>query len=524
MNPWEVNYQQPQSQKMPWEVNYAAPEKDFMTKDLEAGKQRLDNEAQAAITGITRIPLGILQGGAEGASMLSNSLGAPETGQSFQNAADIFKQVAAEQAAKGEQVKAENPIAATVANLVPQALQLGGFGMSLPGIAAGGFASGAAAPKLSSEDLQNAGYKPADTFFDKTMGALNYLPNKAVEAVGINPESRFGQGVQGSLVGIEGAKAIPAIVNRTADIVNPVRVKAGDVFNKADQNYTAMKDMGATFNRSGINKVTYSVGRALEETGLMNDRLHGDTMSVVKDLNKDAKVGAMDLERLDQYRQLLNQVVKNNTTKLEGMNSDAMKAQTAISAIDETVNSLNEKDLANGSPEAIDALNKGRALWSAGSKLQRVQNIIENSKSENNPSQYVRTQMKQWARNPIGLNPDEIAAVKDASKTGVIAGALKTMGSKITSGVVGTAAGAVGGGMIGAPIGGLVGEAVGYPMRKVADAMQKAKANQVIQTIAQRPEVQQALGLTERQIMKLPPSQAKPLLNKLMSTRIKQVQ
>ncbi len=304
---------------------------------------------------------------------------------------------------------------------------------------------------------------------------------------------------------------------------NSPSVDASTLKSLAGQNYDAMKEAGADFNRTGINKITYNIGKDLADSGLMNDKLHGQTMSVVNQLNDDAATGNMSLEKLDQYRQLLGDVISNNTkSKIDGggLNTDGMKAQTALHALDDAVGSLDKGDISN--PDAVDLLNRGRELWSAGSKVQRVENIIENSKLENNPTQYIRTQMKQWAKDPRGLTDDEIADVMKASKTGLITGALRTMGGKIASGLIGTVSGAAGGGLPGGIAGGAAGEAIGFPLRALANARQTSRAVDVINTIANRPEIQNTLrNLTPEEIAKLPPGEGKAILERTIIRKVK---
>lgn len=378
--------------------------------------------------------------------------------------------------------------------------------------------------------------------------------------------------------------------------------------------YQQMRDAGASLNQNGIDLVNNSVGQALKNSGLMNERLHGDTMSVVSDLKNDAATGSLDLEKLDQYRQLLGNVVTDNTTKLEGINQDALKAQTAIGAIDDAVDSLGsshinggqqytkqhldsaidewdklkelerhltntvngtaefagknqrgfwrqqsitsaaddaknlanvkqqvasqesnisniEQNLANApqaeskAKQALDALNQARDLYAGKARLQTIQRIIDNAYMTDNPATAMRTGFRNLAKqvnvSPRGWSAEEVTAINRAAKTGIMTGALKTMGGRLMSGVVGGVGGAVGGGIPGALAGAAIGEGIGYPMRVAANALQEGRGKAVANIVMQRPEIMQALPQSVKDIMALPPAQAKAALNAL---RMQQLQ
>lgn len=290
--------------------------------------------------------------------------------------------------------------------------------------------------------------------------------------------------------------------------------------------YQQMRDQGATLNQDGISSVTSSVDQALKNSGMMNKNLHGDTLSVVDDLKQDAASGQMDLEKLDQYRQLLGNVVTDNTSKIDGANQDALKANVAIKAIDDAVNSLGAPQLSNGTPQAVEALNQARDLYSASSRMRDLQRIQDNAYMTDNPATAMRTGFKNLAKqvnaSPRGWSQDEVDAINYAAHTGIVTGALKTMGSRLISGVAGAAGGAVGGGIPGAIAGAGVGEAVAFPLRAAANSLQANRGNAVINLVANRPAVKAALNPSTPMAAPTPaaaqPVLALPAPNTVMST------
>ena len=288
--------------------------------------------------------------------------------------------------------------------------------------------------------------------------------------------------------GILGGKGLQKTVGKALE--PKPKVTRADFSEKANVAYQKMRDEGAILNRGGINKVTRSVGDALQKKGLLNESIHKDTLSVVGQLNKDAASGSMGLERLDQYRQLLNEVVKKNTSKLEGMNPDAFKAQEAIGALDDVVDSLGGQYLLKGTPSAIKALNEGRKYYAASARMRTTDRILETALQTDNPQTAIKTGFRNLAKqlrdNPRGWSKEEIKAVNHAARTGVLTGALKLAGSRIISTMTGAMGGAAAAGPFGAGAGAAVGAVGATPFRMGANALQRMRGEGVNRAIINR--------------------------------------
>lgn len=158
------------------------------------------------------------------------------------------------------------------------------------------------------------------------------------------------------------------------------------------------------------------------------------------------------------------------------------------------------KTAAANDPQGASGFNewiKGDKLYSAGMAAQEAQDIIDNGERADVPSTAIKNGFKTFVKNDdnrAGLSAAEWAAAEHAADTGIVTAALKTMGSKLISGVAGGLGGAAGGGFPGAMLGAAAGEAVGFPMRSAATALQKGRGNDFIQQIMQRPVVQEALA------------------------------
>lgn len=353
--------------------------------------------------------------------------------------------------------------------------------------------------------------------FYSSQDVLNQLP-EALQPHQPQTIAGVGGNIFGQLLGNIGAGK--AIQSGYEKVIAPETPSPQEIKAASGNAYQQMRDAGATLNQKGINTVTYGVGKALSDSGMMNPALHGDTMSIVQAMNDDAASGGMDLEKLDQYRQLLNQVVSKNTTKLEGMNPDAYKAQTAINALDDAVDSLGQQHLSNGSPQAIESLNNARTLYAAQARMNTMQRIVDNAQYSDNPATAIKTGFKNLAKslavNPRGYSPEEIDAINNAAKTGIVTGALKLAGSRLAPLIMGGAGYATGG-----PIGGAVAGAGDYMLsgaaRTAANALQAGRANNAIEMVGQRPEVQAAMGIKPPAPL---PSLAAPIAASMNTTNI----
>lgn len=470
----------------------------------------------AARAGLTRIPLGIMQAESEGLSQGANALGMPKTGAALQNTADILRQTAAEESANAENNKRESPIMATVANLAPQALQLAGFGTSLPGIAGAGFTSGVAGPKLTQQDLQQAGYQPANTIADKAMGALSYLPQQAEKLIGINPESRFGQGVTNATGGLEGygiVKKVPKIADALTP--EPQGATQAQVSAMKDAAYAKADAVGGQLNPEAVNQ-TITKAEAVAPQTPEGKAFAGNnqTTQAVNDLQalKDKPLSLAAYQEID--KDLTNRISKE-TDVAGNVTPDGKNLIQIRQHLRDATQNAGQSDLVNAN--GFDSYNQARQLAATDFRMRDVQNIFDNAEMSQNPQTAIRSGFKALVKKGQGGFTDkEWADVNKAARTGIVAGALKFIGGKLVSGAAGMAAGGLGGGPLGVPVGLAMGEAIGYPLRKAGEALQAAPGQALMNKLGNRPVVQDALATN---LGSMPAAQAAALMKQIMGMR-----
>lgn len=243
-------------------------------------------------------------------------------------------------------------------------------------------------------------------------------------------------GIQGALGALIGG-ALGKIGSTTKSLSTGVKsrgieeLEAAGKEIKAASNaaYAEMRNIGAVVKPSSAKTMFGNIGNALGNTSKLNQRLHGDTISVLKDMKAAVKrQSGLGLEDIDQFRQQLNDVVSRNTDLKGKMNGDAFKANKVIHELDAFVEKIGQSDLVNGTPDAMKALNLGRSEWARYVKHSKITNILK--KADGDPNR-IKAGIKQFINNDKnlrGFSKQEVAALKIASRQSAGEGALKALG------------------------------------------------------------------------------------------------
>lgn len=199
------------------------------------------------------------------------------------------------------------------------------------------------------------------------------------------------------------------------------------------------------------------------------------------------------------------------------------------------------RDAVASLPEASEHVTQAKGLWSAAARQREIENILKRADQTDNPATTIKTGFRTLSNNErrmAGYTNEERALINKAAQTGVVTDALKTFGSRLIPIMT-----------LGA--GGGIGEAIAAKTlssvsRSGATALQSGRAAKVINAINQRPAVQNAIkaatasgelqpqltaekaiggalnitgqalnGDLLRQIMSMPPAQAREALSKL---------
>jgi hypothetical protein len=293
------------------------------------------------------------------------------------------------------------------------------------GITAGGAVGGAVSSALSSQEQAGLENRAMQTVKGGAVGG-------AVGAgFGVASKVASGAVTLGRDV-LAGFKARPteAIAGFTSKPVETLDSISAAIKDGSSNAYKAVRESGAIFKPEAIKSIFAGIDNSLKESGILNPRLHGDTIGILNDLKTLAKEkgDAIGLEELDQYRQLLGDVVKKNTDISGKINADALKANIAIDKLDEIVDSLGGNVLSKGDKGTLDLLNTARAEWKRYRKFDAISSIVK--KADGDPNR-TKTLLQNFVNNPKnlrGFSNAEVEALKRAKTNSTSEGLMKAVG------------------------------------------------------------------------------------------------
>lgn len=286
--------------------------------------------------------------------------------------------------------------------------------------------------------------------------------------------------------------------------------------------YKAMRESGAILKPETTKSIFMNIDDSLKESGILNPRLHGDTIGVLEDLKALAKEknGAIGLEELDQYRQLLGDVVKKNTDISGKINADALKANIAINKLDDVVESLGGSAIQGGEKKSLDLLNTAREEWKRYRKFDAISSIVKKADGDANRT---KTLLQNFVNNPKnlrGFSPAEVEALKRAKTNSTAEGLMKAVGKfgfDIGSGRnAGNSALPIGSILIGGGTGGIT-AVVGTVARQAQKLSARGQIDDVLKLIqGQEPQI------ASKVIQQLPAKTRDSVMTNILTQQINQ--
>jgi hypothetical protein len=301
-------------------------------------------------------------------------------------------------------------------------------GSKIAGLAAGGAVGGATINALAPQEEAGLENRAGETVKGAATGAVTGAAIGGVtEAAKVAGKGLANLG-KDIIAGYK-ARPVEAIAGFTNKPVQTLDAVASNIKEKSSVIYKAMQESNSTLTPKATKEVFTGIDSALSDSGIMNKRLHGDTLGIISDLKKLAKEksGNISIEELDQYRQLLGDVVKRNTDVAGKLNADGLKANIAINKLDDVVENL-KPELITGGKGAVNLLNQARTEWGRYRKFDAITNIVK--KADGDPNR-LKTLMQNFVNNPKnlrGFNSVEREGLKKASRNTTSEGLLKAVG------------------------------------------------------------------------------------------------
>lgn len=295
-----------------------------------------------------------------------------------------------------------------------------------------------------------------------------------------------------------------------------------DVVKNASQNaYRDAGQLGAGFQPTFATKA-HAIIQEAKIKPFADDILTTEDAAVNSALNDFDKLAGKKLT-LNDYQRLDSSLGDKATQAYVG--GDANKGRI-ISQVQDKIrdlvspNNLKETDLI-GDREGIDALTQHAIpLWSTQAKMQDIEKIINRANMMDNSTTAMRTGFRNLA-----LNKNRMASYpKDVQK--LIQKAAVSGKADDLLGVLGSRLNVIAGGAVGGLPGVAISSATSMASRGIRDAFRNKKADKIINSLGDkvRPSIEQYNYTIPEQlpplkeIMKMPPAQARAILAKYKST------
>lgn len=196
---------------------------------------------------------------------------------------------------------------------------------------------------------------------------------------------------------------------------------AEDIASQSDKNW---EDAGNLFKSSTANGAVLHdasaqnvLDRVKSDVGVLGSRTIG-TAGVLDDFQKAIDNGGMTPDKLHDLRQDLGDVISKDTkSKIDGggVGKDGQKAMAAKNALDESLSGLTEKDLAAGTPQAINDLQNGISSTAKAYRYDRLGDMLKDAQGDPNA---IKKGAEKLLKSMKGLSDDETAALQDMATRG----------------------------------------------------------------------------------------------------------
>lgn len=258
----------------------------------------------------------------------------------------------------------------------------------------------------------------------------------------------------------------------------------------ASRSYDAADAQGGMLNSNTVNDVINNASKVLPQSQQGN-AFAGES-SATKALSdlEQFRDQPLPLRAIQDIDENLSERIESEVDPKTGRPT---KQGTKLLQIQQTLrdaaDNASQQHMANGNGFA--SWKEGQQAYAAAMRANDVERIMNRAQMTDNPVTAIKSGFRTLASNPArlrGFTADEVSAIQNAAKTGVITNILRTAGSRlgpVISGGVGTA--------MGGPIAGVAGflgdYALGGAARAGAESLQAARANKVLSLISGRPEI-----------------------------------
>lgn len=244
----------------------------------------------------------------------------------------------------------------------------------------------------------------------------------------------FGTGV--NLVG----KAAGAAKEGVKNIVKGFKAEAPEgldniaksLKDQAKVSYDAAAELGGSLKPQATKKIISEINTAVKADGPLFKTNHGNTLSILKEIQDDAisKKFKLGIDDIDQYRKALSDTIQGNTDRLTGIVSpDGRKATIAASKLEAILDNLPDNYLVNAADkQAASLFKQGNKDYGVYRRFQRMADIAQKSQGDPNLIKRNLTNFVKNKKNLQGFNPEIKTVIRKAANMSGGEGMLKMFG------------------------------------------------------------------------------------------------
>lgn len=322
----------------------------------------------------------------------------------------------------------------------------------------------------------------------KMTAIVNSVPDIGINLRGIAGDTTSGVSPMAAMniPTIGGASFARKVGSSVTDVAGAVR-GTGDILSSAQLRDISGRGYGASSGATNLipaadsnailDKVTSHASRTAEGKTFAGDNVVDKTAADFQRLRDQplSIQGAMEIDS--------NLGDRIAVAKRAGENGTVMRLQNMQNSFREGIFNSGI-DGAQGGREGIQA-------WAAAMKMRDIERMEQIAASSDNPAKTMATQANNLLKSPLkswGYRPDEIAALRSASRTGILTDVLRVAGSRLGP-IAGGAAGFATGGIPGMAAASAADYVASSLARGGATALQGSRLNAVKRLIGNRPEI-----------------------------------
>jgi len=262
--------------------------------------------------------------------------------------------------------------------------------------------------------------------------------------------------------------------------------------------FEAMRKSGVSLNPQLATALTKHMQGEVEKMGVLNPKIHGDTISILKQMSNESKSG-MSVDKLHQYRKLLRGAEKKELRA--GNDEGALAAQNALHALDEAVETVKVKSGPGEGAAALQSMQSGIKTWAKMRKFDTISDAVERSLGDPDKLKTALKKIYDSAKLHRGFTKEEMSALKEASVNSTPESLLKMVGKfgfDVSKGVAGNKAPfwtGVGAHLMGAPSPEILAvTTAGTGARYAQKLAARAKAERLLNAIEKGSPSEEAIG------------------------------